>query len=128
MPPELLDWKRFQDALEETRRICSREDAIHKFSFNMTDEEVRAIAEETKRKHDEKTKPYREMIAEIEKRVEKDIPDLGNEGLHVVDQIGTFLEIDMEGCIDCKKPLIEAINNMPTAVPRSVYGKVTWTY
>lgn len=57
---------------------------------------------------------------EIEKRVEKDIPDLGTEGLHVLDQIGTFLVIDMEGCIDCKKCVDVCPNDALEQEDRSV--------
>jgi ferredoxin len=35
--------------------------------------------------------------------VEKDIPILGEEGLHVLDQVGTYLQMYMEGCELCKK-------------------------
>lgn len=37
----------------------------------------------------------------VEKRVVKDIPDLGEEGLHVLEQVGTYLTMEVEGCIDC---------------------------
>lgn len=40
---------------------------------------------------------------EVEKWVEKDIPILGEEGLHVLDQVGTYLQMYMEGCELCKK-------------------------
>ncbi|WP_445475748.1 methylamine methyltransferase corrinoid protein reductive activase [Methanococcoides methylutens] len=38
---------------------------------------------------------------EVEKRVVKDIPDLGGEGLFVLEQVGTYLNMEVEGCIDC---------------------------
>lgn len=40
-------------------------------------------------------------IPEVEKRVVKDIPDLGDEGLRVLEQVGTYLTMEVEGCIDC---------------------------
>lgn len=41
--------------------------------------------------------------AEIEKRVRKDIEDLGKEGLSVLKEIGILLEAPVEKCVYCKK-------------------------
>ncbi|WP_462272662.1 methylamine methyltransferase corrinoid protein reductive activase [Methanohalophilus sp.] len=40
---------------------------------------------------------------EVEKRVLKDIPVLGEEGLHVLDRVGTYLTMTIEGCEQCYK-------------------------
>ncbi|MDK2891806.1 methylamine methyltransferase corrinoid protein reductive activase [Methanohalophilus sp.] len=37
----------------------------------------------------------------IEKWVEKDIPVLGEEGLHVLDKVGTYLQMEIEHCTSC---------------------------
>jgi methylamine methyltransferase corrinoid protein reductive activase len=42
-------------------------------------------------------------IPKIEKRVEKDIPVLGDEGLHVLETIGTYLTMVIPDCAQCYK-------------------------
>ncbi len=39
----------------------------------------------------------------LDKRVEKDIPVLGDEGLHVIDKVGTFLTMEVQNCKKCYK-------------------------
>jgi methylamine methyltransferase corrinoid protein reductive activase len=39
----------------------------------------------------------------IEKRVERDIPVLGEEGLHVLERVGTYLSMLVEDCPECQK-------------------------
>ncbi len=39
----------------------------------------------------------------IEKRVERDIPVLGEEGLHVLERVGTYLTMVVEDCPECPK-------------------------
>jgi methylamine methyltransferase corrinoid protein reductive activase len=39
----------------------------------------------------------------IEKRVERDIPVLGEEGLHVLERVGTYLSMVVEDCPECPK-------------------------
>jgi ferredoxin len=42
-------------------------------------------------------------VPAVEKRVVKDIPVLGEEGLHVLDKVGTYLTMVIEGCETCHK-------------------------
>ena len=42
-------------------------------------------------------------ILEIDRRVERDIPELGEEGLEVIEKIGTYLTMLIEGCEGCHK-------------------------
>ncbi|PQV43344.1 methylamine methyltransferase corrinoid protein reductive activase [Methanohalophilus euhalobius] len=42
-------------------------------------------------------------VPAVEKRVVKDIPVLGEEGLHVLDKVGTYLTMIIEGCEACHK-------------------------
>ena len=46
------------------------------FRKDRTEEEVRALAEEARRKHQERTAPHREMAAEIDKRLGRMAPEL----------------------------------------------------
>jgi thiol-disulfide isomerase/thioredoxin len=46
------------------------------FQKDRTEEEIRALAEEAKRKHEEQTAPYRKMTARIEKRLGQKAPEL----------------------------------------------------
>lgn len=48
----------------------------YEFRKDRTAEEIRALAEEAKRKQDEKLAPYRDMVAQIEKRVGQEAPEL----------------------------------------------------
>jgi thiol-disulfide isomerase/thioredoxin len=50
--------------------------AEYEFRKDRTEEEIRALAEEAKRKRDERLAPYQEMAAQIEKRVGQKAPEL----------------------------------------------------
>ena len=50
--------------------------AEYEYRKGLTDEEIRVFAEGAKRKRDERLAPYRKMVAEIEKRVGQEAPDL----------------------------------------------------
>jgi len=50
--------------------------AEYEFRKDLTEEEIRALAEEARRKRDERLTPYREMVARIEKRVGQKAPAL----------------------------------------------------
>ncbi|MCQ1534218.1 methylamine methyltransferase corrinoid protein reductive activase [Methanosarcina sp. KYL-1] len=39
----------------------------------------------------------------IDKRVERDIPVLGEEGLHVLERVGTYMSMVVEDCPECRK-------------------------
>ncbi|MGB9928151.1 MAG: methylamine methyltransferase corrinoid protein reductive activase [Methanosarcina sp.] len=39
----------------------------------------------------------------VDKRVERDIPVLGEEGLEVLERVGTYLVMDIEDCEECQK-------------------------
>jgi methylamine methyltransferase corrinoid protein reductive activase len=42
-------------------------------------------------------------ILKIERQVERDIPDLGDEGLEVLEKVGTYLTTSVEGNYSCRK-------------------------
>ena len=42
-------------------------------------------------------------ILKIERRVERDIPEIGEEGLEVLEKIGTYLTASVEGKTSCRK-------------------------
>ncbi|MDD3041744.1 MAG: methylamine methyltransferase corrinoid protein reductive activase [Methanosarcinaceae archaeon] len=42
-------------------------------------------------------------ILKIDRRVERDIPELGEEGLQVLERVGTCLSMEIEGCEECYK-------------------------
>jgi len=42
-------------------------------------------------------------ILKIDRQVERDIPELGEEGLNVLDKVGTYLTMVIEGCEGCHK-------------------------
>lgn len=50
----------------------------------------------------------------IEKRVERDIPVLGEEGLYVLERVGTYLTMVVEDCPECRKCILVCPNDAIT--------------
>jgi methylamine methyltransferase corrinoid activation protein len=47
--------------------------------------------------------PAEPVKAEVERRVNRDIPDLGEKGMSVLRDPGMVLTAELEGCIECQK-------------------------
>ncbi len=59
-------------------------------------------------------------ILEIDRQVERDIPDIGEEGLEVLEKVGTYLTMVIEDCEDCHK----CVKVCPTGALRVNNGTV----